>query len=183
MGYAVEFFLKDEESQAIRQLFSTTRSVLEDIGTTPHVSLAVFEDVDVAILTGIVHDFAASTAPFKMRISSVGTFMGGENVVFLAPVVTASLLDVHASLHVRLVADGLSCHPYYLPGAWVPHCAVTVEEPIVRSIETIRSIHDADVFGEYTIDNVNVVRYRPAVTLSVFHLGIKDAEQGSGGNA
>jgi len=183
MGYAVELFLRVDESQAIQRLFATTQSVLANIGTTPHVSLAAFEDVDVAKLTEIVRDFAAHTARFTLRLSSVGMFPGRENVVFLAPVVTASLLEVHAALHARLAADGLSCDPRYLPGAWVPHCAITVEEPIVRTLETIKEIHDADVLGEYTMDNVNVVRYRPVITLSTFHLGNGDAGPSVPGDA
>jgi 2'-5' RNA ligase len=183
MGYAVELFLRDEESQAIRRLFSTTRSILADIGTTPHVSLAVFDDVDVPKLTRIVRVFAARTAPFRLRMASVGTFPGQENVVFLAPVVTGSLLKVHASLHDQLEAEGISCHPYYLPGLWVPHCAVTVEEPVGRSLDTIKAIHEANVLGEYTMDNVNVVKFRPVVTLSSFDLGSGDAEPSAAGDA
>jgi 2'-5' RNA ligase len=176
MGYAVELFLRDDESKAISELFSATRSILANIGTTPHISLAVFNDVDVPKLTRIVRTFAACTAPFAMRFSSVGVFPGEENVVFLAPVVTASVLELHASLHEQLAVEGLSCHPYYLPGEWVPHLAVTMEEPIIQSTETIKAIHDADVLGDYTIDNVNVVQFRPVVTLSQFRLGLGNAE-------
>ncbi|MBI4766862.1 MAG: 2'-5' RNA ligase family protein [Deltaproteobacteria bacterium] len=183
MGYAVEMFLRDEESPAIRQLFSTTRSVLADIGTTPHVSLAVFEDVDVPKLIQIVRGFAARIASFRLRFSSVGTFPGRENVVFLAPVVTGVLLRVHTSLHEQLAVQGLSCHPHYLPGLWVPHCAVTVDEPIGSSLNTIKAIHDANVLGEYTIDNVNVVEFRPVVTLASFGLRNRDAEPSVPGDA
>ena len=183
MGYAVELYLRDDESQDIRRLFTTTRSVLADIGTTPHVSLAVFDDVEVPSLTRIVGDFAARTSPFTLRMSSVGLFAGAENVVFLAPVVTESLLQVHAALHDLISAKGLSCHPDYLPGAWVPHCAVTVEEPLDWSLDTIKAIHDASVLGKYTFDNVHVVQFRPVVTLSSFRLGNVNAEPSDSGNA
>lgn len=176
MGYAVELFLKDEEAKAIRRLFSTTRSVLADIGATPHVSLAVFEDVDVPKLTGIVRTFAARTAPFKIRLSSIGIFPGQANVVFLAPVVTENLLKAHASIQEQLAAEGLSCHPYYSTDLWVPHCAVTMEEPLSRSFDTIKAIQDSNVLGEYTIDNVNVVKFRPVVTLSSFYFAGEDTE-------
>lgn len=178
MGYAVEMFLKEDEAQVIRRLFSATCSIFADIGTTPHISLALFDDVDVPKLTAVVRDFASQELPFRIRFSSIGMFPGQENVVFLSPVVTSALLAVHTRLHSHLRNAGLLCHPYYLPGSWVPHCAITMEEPISRSVETIRKIHEADVFGEYTIDNVNVVRFRPVITLSSFRFGKGEAEQG-----
>lgn len=176
MGYAVELLLRDDESQGIRTLFSTTRSVLADIGTTPHISLAVFDDVDVPCLSRIVQAFARRTAPFTLRMASVGLFPGTENVVFLAPVVTQSLLQLHAALHDQLAAHGMACHPYYLPDVWVPHCSVSVEEPLDRSLDMIKAIHDANVLGEYTIDTVTLISFRPVVTLASFHLGNGDAE-------
>ena len=171
MGYAVELFIEEGESQAIRQLFSTTHSVLADLGTTPHISLAVFDVVDVPKLTDIVRTFAAGISPFGVRFSSVGTFPGPENVVFLAPVVTSPLLESHSALHAQLAAAGLSCDPYYLPDNWVPHCAITVEEPIAQTLETIRQVHEADVLGKYSISTVGVVAFRPVTNLSVFELG------------
>ena len=182
MGYAVELFIERDRAQAIRRLFSATRSVLADIGTTPHVSLAVFDDdVNVSTLATIVRAFAAQAAPFEIRFSSVGLFPGPKNVVFLAPVVSASLLATHARLHSRLRDEGLICHPCYLPGAWVPHCAITLEESMAQSLGTIRRIHEADVLGEYAIDSVSVVRFRPVVTLSSFRLRNADSDPAAHG--
>lgn len=45
MGYAVELFIKEDESEAIRRLFKETNSVLADINAKPHISLAVFDEV------------------------------------------------------------------------------------------------------------------------------------------
>jgi 2'-5' RNA ligase len=171
MGYAVLLLLREGKSQAIRQLFATTGSVLERIGVSPHVSLAVFEDVNVAKLTAIVKAFAASTSPLTIHFSSVGLFPGSQNVVFLAPVVTSSLLSIHKALHLQLAAEGLSCDPYYRPDAWVPHCAITVDEPLANSLETISQIHKRNLMGGYEIDQVDIVKFRPVVTLATFKLG------------
>ena len=171
MGYAVELFLKEDESQTLRRLFAAAGSVLDRIGTAPHVSLAVFDDVDVAKLTAVVKAFAVGTSPVTVRFSSVGLFPGPQNVVFLAPVVTPSLLSVHAALHLRLAAAGLSSDPHYHSGAWVPHCAITVEEPLASSLETIRLIHERNLMGEYEIDAVGIVKFRPVVKIATFSLG------------
>jgi 2'-5' RNA ligase len=178
MGYAVELFLNADESKAIRRLFSTTGSVLADIGTTPHITLAVFKDIDLAKLEPIVHSLAESVAAFRIRFSSVGLFPGEDNVVFLAPVVTSALLELHGALHVRLQAAGMSSDPYYLPEAWVPHCAITTEEPAVQSLETIRQVCDANVLGDYTVEDIHVVRFRPVVTLTSFRLTALASERG-----
>lgn len=172
MGYAVELFLKDDDQcQAIRQLFATTGSILAQIGACPHISLAVFEDVDTAKLIGIVKSFAAQTPRMTVRFSSVGLFPGLQNVVFLAPVVTSRLLSAHEALQRQLAEDNLLCEPCYCPGSWVPHCTITVEEPFEDSLNTIRQAYDREVLGEYEIDRVAVVEFRPVVNLAAFRLG------------
>lgn len=178
MGYAVEMLLRASEAQVIRELFTKTGSVLAGIGTSPHISLAVFDDVDVPKLTAVVEAFAQDTPPFKIRFSSIGIFPGKDNVVFLAPVVTPFLLSIHKSLHDQLVTQGISCDAYYLPGAWVPHCAITVEEPIAMTSDTIRKIHEHNALGEYEIDQVAVVKFRPAVDVARYSLtkGLANAQ-------
>lgn len=149
MGYAVELFLEDPAAEAIRKLFNLTESLMAQIGASPHVSLAVFDSVDTSTLIDVVHSFAEDTSEFNIRLSSIGIFPGKENVVFLAPVITIELLALHQRFHDRLNAAELISDPYYLPGAWVPHCTITMEEQLPCTLETIRSIHRENILGKY----------------------------------
>lgn len=171
MGYAVELFIKDNESKTIQHLFKETNSILADIAAKPHISLAVFDEVDIPKLCIILHDFAARLTPLTIRFSSIGLFPGTENIVFLAPVVTESLISAHAMLHRYLADADMKCHSYYLPGAWVPHCTITAEESLTQAIESIQKIHSAQVLGEYSFDSIHLVKFRPVVSLASFQLG------------
>ena len=170
MGYAVEMFVRDSESHPIRELFVASGSVLAKIGTSPHVSLAVFQEVDVNKLTEIVERFAAETAQLTLRFSSLGIFPGTQNAVFLAPVVTTGLLHLHEALHNHLSEAGVSSDTRYQPGSWVPHCAITVEEALERSLKTLRLAHDCNLLGEYAIEQIGIVRYRPVERVKTFKL-------------
>ena len=168
VGYAVELYFKSGESETIHRLFKTTNSILADIDAKPHISLAVFDEVDIPRLCVILHEFAARLEPLTIRFSYIGLFPGTENIVFLAPVVTESLISAHAMLHRYLADADMKCHSYYLPGAWVPHCTITAEELLAQATETIQKIHSAQVLGEYHFDSIHLVKFRPVVSLASF---------------
>ena len=171
MDYAVELFIKQDQAQPIRRLFQDSGSVLTGLGASPHISFAVFPDVNVGRLTPVVQRLAEQTPPLTVRFSSIGMFPGKQNVVFLAPVVTPALLEAHAFFHAKLKEQSLPCHPYYLPDTWVPHCTITMAEPIVDALHTIERLHNANALGEVVIDEVHIVRYSPAESLAAFRLG------------
>lgn len=177
MGYAVELFLEDPPADAIRKLFSLTDSLMSRIDASPHVSLAVFDSVDIRKLIDVVALFAEDTPRFNIRFSSIGIFPGTENVVFLAPVITIELLALHQRFHDRLNAAGLASNAHYLPGAWVPHCTITMEEQLPRTLETIKVIHQEITLKEYAVSSIHVVEFRPVVDLASFKLSGGRAEQ------
>lgn len=169
MGYAVELVLDKADAEPIQRLFELTNSIMLELEAEPHVSLAVFEEVDTARLFSLVDDFAKERQPLNLRFSSIGVFPGEENVVFLAPVVTEELLRLHADFYDRLGTAGLKCDPYYQPGAWVPHCTITMNEPLSESLEAITKIHDQEALGEYMVSEIRVIEFKPVVNLASFH--------------
>jgi 2'-5' RNA ligase len=172
MAYAVELYIDGLDAQPIRRLFELTHSELIRIGASPHVSLAVFDEIAVPRLIDVVRSFAETTHPFNIQISSVGMFPGSGigNVVFLAPVVTEELIALHKRFHHQLDNSGLECDPLYLPGNWVPHCTITMEEGLTESLETIKTILGQNILGEYQVSELHVVEFRPVVSLASFKL-------------
>lgn len=170
MGYAVALFLEDPAAKAIRKLFQQTDSLMSRIGASPHVSLAVFDNVDTSRLIPVVRSFAEKTQSLNLRLSSIGVFPNDDNVVFLAAAVTTELLALHKQFHDDLKTAGLSSDPLYLPGAWVPHCTITMEQTLPHALETIQIIHAEKVMGEYPISEIHVVEFRPVVSLASFKL-------------
>ena len=92
------------------------------------------------------------------------------------------LLTLHSRFHGNLEEAELYSDPLYLPGAWVPHCAITMEEPLPRTLDTIRTTHAKSVLGEYCISRVDVVEFRPVTSLATFELIDRNAEPDAPGN-
>jgi hypothetical protein len=138
VAYAVELRFDQNLAQEVRGLWRA----LEEIGAggfgpggdpVPHLSLAVYDDegeVDEAAAGGMVAVLAAQSATIDVEFASLGVFPTEERVLFLAPVVTPPLLDIHAAYHAMARALGATCRPYYLPGRWVPHCTLSMLGPM-----------------------------------------------------
>jgi hypothetical protein len=90
------------------------------------------------------------------------TFPRATGVLFLGVQVTPELLAFHADVHAAL--GGLPIRPwaYYLPGNWIPHCALA---------EGLAGSEAGRAFGL-------LVDYQP-ITAEVTSAGIKDTATGA----
>ncbi len=170
MGYAIELSIADSQAGPIRRAFLEIGSIMSSIGASPHVSLAVFDDLDVESASAIVGSYSRQVAQFRLRFSSIGLFPGIENVLFLAPVVTVELLRLHEALHLLLDANGIHGDPKYHPGSWVPHCTIDLDRPLQETLESMKHIHGQGLFGEYLVDRIHVIQFRPVISLAEFAL-------------
>jgi hypothetical protein len=59
-------------------------------------------------------------------------------VLWLGPVPTQELIDHHAAVSGRLAAAGLTVFDEYRPGAWVPHCTLSMRVPRPQLTEALR---------------------------------------------
>jgi 2'-5' RNA ligase len=175
MGYAVELNLDPGSAARVQTLWDELAgagitSEMPDLGAYPHVSLAVFDEIEPARIRPVLESFAGSHRPIQVRLASVGTFPSEEGVVYLAPVVTPELLALHADFHERLRESGLVGWEYYLPGRWVPHCTVGIFLPPEKVPETVSRVRAADVFGPADLVEVTLIEFKPVRTLLSFPL-------------
>lgn len=129
-------------------------------GFRPHVSLAIFEDVDDVGCRPVIEAFAGQVAPIDIRLDALGVF--GQTVLFLTPVPTRSLLDLHDRFH-RLAMPGMrTLRPYYAPGRWTPHCTLLNGEPptVARALPLLLAAA-GPVTGR--IEQIGLCRFLPAV--------------------
>ena len=101
-------------------------------GAIPHLSLAVYDDLEedeLATIADMLDALASRWRPLRIELASLGVFPTEENVLFLAPVVTQDLLATHAAYHRLAAGLRASCWPHYLPDAWVPHCTLAMFWP------------------------------------------------------
>lgn len=146
MPFSIVLFFDAKSSMAVHQygdLLERARvpSIFSTLGASPHVSLAVFEQYNPERLHGLMKKLAASFPPTHFRLSSIGTFPGKEGVLFLAPVVTDSLLEIHNRVHRALDKVVESSWIYYFPGGWVPHCTLSIRltwKKLAKGIELLR---------------------------------------------
>lgn len=149
----------------------------------PHITLDVRPHITLGGFGGTAPDefieelrrFAAQQKPLKIQLASLGTFAGGEGVLFLAPVVTDELLKFHSLVHTHLLSRGDEPIPYYLPGAWVPHVTIAVQATDEHFPRLLRLCRQVDIFGEVWATHLSFLDYPPLTSLADVPLGIEPA--------
>jgi hypothetical protein len=126
----------------------------------PHVSLAVAESLAGADLAPLR---SALTPPRPaLRLYVLGTFPGDEGALFLGVQVTAELLAFHADVHAALAGQPIRHWAYYLPGNWIPHCALA------------EGLDKSEAGRAFAL----LAGYRP-ITATVTSAGLKDTATGA----
>jgi len=130
MPYAVELFFDPSLDKAVRHVWmeaSVGASVpnrMAETGNRPHLSLAAFNDCRVEAVVGRLRELAARSWNINIDLNSIGTFASQEGVLFLAPVVTRALLDIHLDCQAQLQDLAQGMWPYYLPEKLAFHCTL-----------------------------------------------------------
>src|SRR2546429_1716137 len=129
MPYAVELALDSTSAAAVRrawrELADAGIGYVAGSGARPHVTLGIWEALDHRAAEAELKRFAAETPAFRLSFASVGLFP--RVAVFLAPAVTAELLDLHAGFHRRFGRLGQASWDHYRPSSWVPHCTLATD--------------------------------------------------------
>jgi 2'-5' RNA ligase superfamily len=130
---ALELYLNPVAERRLRRLWDA----LEEGGVPslrdlthgrhrPHLSLVAARALDGPTVTAALHGLPAAPA-LPLRLDHIGLFRG--RVLWLGPVPTRELLDHHAAVHARLAAHAVPMFAEYRPGAWVPHCTLSLRVP------------------------------------------------------
>jgi 2'-5' RNA ligase len=141
MPYGVTLFIDKESEEAIRKIWSEISglgisSFMIDNDVRPHITLAVYEELDVDAFLENFAGFANELSPISFSLSSIGTFLKPRGTVFLAPVVTHRLMNIHSRFHEYFHELEHSLSEYSLPGRWFPHftLAGSIEEDTVSRV-------------------------------------------------
>jgi 2'-5' RNA ligase len=128
MLYAVELYFNKETEEKIMRLPQglaekglSTRYL--EWKTRPHITLGLFNNIDLEKCDKLLKEFAKEVTSLPAHLSSIGIF-NNSRCIFLSPVVTRELLQLHLNFHNIFSFCDHSGYEYYLPDSWVPHCAV-----------------------------------------------------------
>jgi len=141
MPYALELALDDAAAGVVRELWRDIAAAgfpfMAESGANPHVSLAIWNEIDRDAMAAALTRFAATTPAIDIVFPTVGTF-ASTGVVFLAPALNARLVEVHRRCHETFVGLGGGPWPHYAPGAWAPHC--TLAQDVGPTLDRIASL-------------------------------------------
>jgi len=176
-GYAVELYFNQQMEE---NFFSFRESlyklginpVLGKLGDRPHVSLAVFGDVEIEQVIKVTSAFAPLCKQLPAQLDAFGAFPTASNVVFLLPVPSQPLLELHKQFHEMLQKEHILSSHYYLPDQWVPHCTLEFELPEDQfnlALELCKK-HFAPIRGTYS--SIGVIAFRPIDYLAEFSFSI-----------
>jgi 2'-5' RNA ligase len=170
VGAAVEMYLDAEADGRVRVQWHTLAtagagSYLESIGSRPHVSLAVFDELDRSRAVSALSRFVESCEPVTVSFRGVETFDQPERVIFLALAADEELAAVHAELHAFLRSMRLVSSPLYLPGRWIPHCTLAQQVPAHVFDAAVAAARGAFEEFDANLCEIGLVEYAPVRTL------------------
>ncbi len=134
VNYAVELYFDGTTEQTITNI----RKVIADAGYAPrkssyryrpHVSLGIYEGIDLEEAEPVLQQFAESHPAFPVNFPNVGMFMAQNQVIFIGVTVTQHLLKLHKAFHDQFDVHTISVRDYYRPNRWTPHCTLVDQLP------------------------------------------------------
>jgi hypothetical protein len=125
VSLAVCLLLDDRADTTVRTLWRR----LEDDGVptllththghhVPHLTWAALRTYDLDAVRSTL-DALPEQPPVALHLDAFGTFRRSR--CWLAPAVTAPLVERQSAVVAAVVATGAELHRHYQPGAWVPH--------------------------------------------------------------
>src|SRR4051794_37899126 len=129
MVAALELYFDSVAEQRIRVLWRALSAAgvatMSDVAHgrhPPHVSLVASDSLDPVAGAQALGDLSA--APPRLTLGHTGQFPGGG--LGRGPAPTAPLPALHGEATSRLDTGGVPYWPLYRPGAWVPHCTLSM---------------------------------------------------------
>lgn len=179
-GFAVELYFDQQTEHELRGFrekvyASGVTPVIGNLGDRPHVSLAVFSEIDIPCLKDLVNGFAARLPAFTVALAAIGTFPTPDNVLFLSPVPTLQLLHIHEEFHQQLNCAHLRSSSYYHPGKWVPHCTVELDLPDEQFPLALKAAQRFFSTVEGKFASLGIVSFRPIEYLAEYQLQKENA--------
>lgn len=158
MRYAIEMYFDKETEEKIMSLAqkiadNNLSTKFLEWKTRPHVTLAVFNDVDENKCINLLKEFVRGRQAIPAFLSGVGMF-NDTKTVFLNPSMKKSMYQLHADLHETFKDFDAKGWEWYQPEGWVPHCTIALnsedEEEIFYKTSELVLREFKKMGGEYT---------------------------------
>jgi hypothetical protein len=140
---AVDFFLDDASAATVMEL--RARLALAGVpvpSSAPSVRFARGAAIPAKIREKLAAELRVLVLP-EIWLAVLGTILVAEPRLVLTAVTDTELLATHSSVHDALAGRVREPSGRYLPGSWLPHCALSRElaaEAIPGAIESLRPV-------------------------------------------
>ena len=162
MNYAIELVFDNESQMVINELRTklNENGVHDEAVKLNHISIGDYKTDNIEELKNKVIEFSKTIKPFELSLVSVGTFMTKENVIFLEPIMTDELMDIHKRfIEYMKDFDGV-LNPYYDIDKWMPHCTISIrlsDEELFKGIKLLKEIIRLPI--KVIVDKIDIINY------------------------
>jgi hypothetical protein len=143
---------------------------MEALQYAPHITFAVYDDIDPATLSCVVDSAFRGLGRVKLRFEKLGYFEASHAIIlFAAPAVPDRLFSVHDHIHLSIDVD--LCRPNYRPGKWIPHCSLALSVDLARKAQALAIVDQSIEPVEVVFDTADCVSFLPVKVLYEKALG------------
>ena len=165
MPFAVELALDAVAAATVRatwdELARAGVDYMASCGARPHVSLGIWEEMNIRAAADTVHAFARDTPPVPIVLERASRFPGG--VVYLALRPDTRLAALQQRFHGAMI-HARGGWPHYAPGTWVPHCTMAMDYPPRLQGVAERIVASMAVPLTARLEAIEIIEFRPVRT-------------------
>ena len=175
MPFAVEFFFDQKSTDRVRDVWSNMSNLGYGVEMTgrPHVTLAIWDAIDIEEAHGWLRAFALELQPFSIRFASVGLFARPRSVIFLTPVVTAYLLEIQEKFRTSFRGPVGDSWSNFRPGWWVPHCTLAHDIGLASLPAALATASEIELPFEAEANSIGIVEFPSITEHGTFRLGVR----------
>jgi len=142
--------------------FETTPS-MEALNYPPHLTLAVYQDIEMSSLVAAVQKIFGSMPPVSIEFSGIGHFPNEMLVLWGRPADDRALRKIHAAIHEEI--DPALCHEHSRPDRWQPHCTIAMKIPASAADQALAWATSTSARFTLTFDAVDCISFPPVEIL------------------
>lgn len=176
MAFSIELHFDEKSNSIIRSMWkklseANISDYMDQHGGFPHISVVIFDDIDILGVEKLIEEVAEKESIFTLKMCSLGIFPSNQNVLFLSPVASETLINLHVKLHFA-TKNIESKWEYYLPNQWVPHCTLGMNIPLTKINHAIEVINEDYQPLEVRIETIQLVEFNPPKIVKSFKLKV-----------
>jgi 2'-5' RNA ligase len=166
MPFSVECYFDPVTESAIRNVWgglqaAGVNSRMKDVGSRPHIALTVGEGEMSELRIARLEAFATARPRFRIRFGSVGLFPNEAGVMFLAPMASVELDQLHIDWCVEAKRLELVVWEHYQAKKWTPHCTLAIGLRSERIAEAFHICKAFDFAVSAEICEIGLIKIRP----------------------